>query len=198
MKENLVLAFAGPIGVGKTTGTKLVSSRLGYAGFFEPVVDNEFLPPYYKDMSRWSFTLQIKFLVERVNHYKTIKKVKGGVIQDRTLYEDPINFATYLQQIGHMTDNELSLYLNVFQHYNQGLRQPDIIINLTSTFETGYKRIISRGREDEIQTPKEFFKGIHNTYNNFAQICESKYGIPVYTIDTEKINLNGPREISRD
>ncbi|MEO1174175.1 MAG: deoxynucleoside kinase, partial [Myxococcota bacterium] len=57
------IALAGNIGSGKTTVAKLLSRRLNLELFDEPVIDNRFLAPYYADMSRWSFTLQLEFLI---------------------------------------------------------------------------------------------------------------------------------------
>ena len=51
---------------------------------------------YYGDMQRWSFTLQLEFLLRRVEHHELIHTVKKSCVQDRTLYEDPEIFAKYL------------------------------------------------------------------------------------------------------
>ena len=59
--KKLFVAMAGNIGAGKTTAAKTLSQSFGYELFDEPVVDNRFLADYYKDMRRWSFTLQLEF-----------------------------------------------------------------------------------------------------------------------------------------
>jgi len=64
--RKLFVALAGNIGAGKTTAAKLISRKLGFELFDEPVIDNRFLRDYYGDMRRWSFTLQLEFLIRRV------------------------------------------------------------------------------------------------------------------------------------
>ena len=68
MKKKLFVAMAGNIGAGKTTAAKMLSQSFGFELFDEPVVDNRFLADYYKDMRRWSFTLQLEFLIVLVAH----------------------------------------------------------------------------------------------------------------------------------
>src|SRR5688572_1383009 len=100
--EKKFVAMAGNIGCGKTTAAKLLSQTFGFELFDEPVIDNRFLADYYRDMSRWSFTLQLEFSIKRVQHHELISRVPKSCIQDRTLYEDPEIFAKYLNGLGYM------------------------------------------------------------------------------------------------
>ncbi len=59
------IAIAGNIGSGKTTLTKMLAKRYNWSPRFEPVEHNPYLDDFYKDMSRWSFNLQIYFLNKR-------------------------------------------------------------------------------------------------------------------------------------
>ena len=103
-KQKRFVALAGNIGAGKTTAAKLISQTLGFELFDEPVIDNRFLKDYYADMRRWSFTLQLEFLIRRIEHHELIHTVRKSCVQDCTLYEDPEIFAKYLHGLGHMTD----------------------------------------------------------------------------------------------
>lgn len=53
------IAVAGNIGSGKTTLTKMLAKRYNWSPRFEPVEHNPYLDDFYRDMSRWSFNLQI-------------------------------------------------------------------------------------------------------------------------------------------
>ena len=86
MTRKHFVAMAGNIGSGKTTAAKLISQSFGFELFDEPVVDNRFLKDYYADMRRWSFTLQLEFLIRRAEHHELIKTVNKSCIQDRTLW----------------------------------------------------------------------------------------------------------------
>src|SRR5512137_280004 len=129
-QKKLFLAMAGNIGAGKTTGAKLISQHLGFELFDEPVIDNRFLKLYYADMGRWSFTLQLEFLIKRVQHHELIATVPKSCIQDRTLYEDPEIFAKYLHGLGFMDNRELDLYFEYFNRLNRELLRPNLILML--------------------------------------------------------------------
>ncbi|MDH4261326.1 MAG: deoxynucleoside kinase, partial [Gammaproteobacteria bacterium] len=117
--KKIFIALAGNIGAGKTTAAKLISHKYGFELFDEPVIDNRFLRDYYAGMQRWSFTLQLEFLIRRVEHHELIKTVPKSCIQDRTLYEDPEIFAKYLHGLGHMDNRELDLYFEYFDRLNR-------------------------------------------------------------------------------
>lgn len=189
-KPRRFLAMAGNIGAGKTTAAKLISQRLGFELFDEPVIDNRFLREYYGDMKRWSFTLQLEFLIRRVEHHELIHTVKKSCVQDRTLYEDPEIFAKYLHGLGFMSNNELELYYEYFERLNQNLPRPDKVI----CFDVGdvdvlLGRIRTRGRAEEKGISDEFLRGLNGYYSAFPQVMKSKYGVDTLRIDVSKIDI---------
>ena len=56
------IAIAGNIGSGKTTLTGLLAQHYGWTPKFETVAENPYLDPFYKDMPRWAFNLEVFFL----------------------------------------------------------------------------------------------------------------------------------------
>jgi len=188
--RKLFVALAGNIGAGKTTAAKLISQRFGFELFDEPVIDNRFLRDYYADMKRWSFTLQLEFLMKRAQHHELIHTVPKSCIQDRTLLEDPEIFAKYLHGLGHMDDRELDLYLEYFQRLNRDLHQPDKIIYLQcNDTEILGRRIRERGRIEEAGIPQQFLDGLGAYYRTFTQVAEGKYKLPVESIDVSKLDI---------
>ena len=188
--RKLFVALAGNIGAGKTTAAKLISQRFGFELFDEPVIDNRFLRDYYADMKRWSFTLQLEFLMKRAQHHELIHTVPKSCIQDRTLLEDPEIFAKYLHGLGHMDDRELDLYLEYFQRLNRDLHQPDKIIYLQcNDTEILGRRIRERGRIEEAGIPQQFLDGLGAYYRTFTQVAEGKYKLPVESIDVSKPDI---------
>jgi len=184
------LAMAGNIGAGKTTAAKLVSQRLGFELFDEPVIDNRFLKDYYADMKRWSFTLQLEFLIRRVEHHELIHTVKKSCVQDRTLYEDPEIFAKYLHGLGNMTNAELELYYEYFERLNAKLPRPDKVIYFeVADVDVLLGRIRTRGRQEEKGIAPSFLKGLNGYYLALPQIMKSKYGIDTLTIDASQIDI---------
>jgi len=189
-KRKLFVALAGNIGAGKTTAAKLISQKFGYELFDEPVIDNRFLRDYYADMKRWSFTLQLEFLMKRAQHHELIHTVPKSCIQDRTLLEDPEIFAKYLHGLGHMDDRELDLYLEYFQRLNRDLHQPDKVIYLQcNDTEILGKRIRERGRIEESGISQDFLDGLGAYYRTFPRVASGKYKLEVSTLDVSKLDI---------
>jgi deoxyadenosine/deoxycytidine kinase len=193
-KEKKFIALAGNIGAGKTTAAKLVSQALGFELFDEPVLDNRFLKDYYAHMQRWSFTLQLEFLLRRIEHHEIIHRVKKSCVQDRTLYEDPEIFAKYLHGLGHMTDAELDLYFEYFQRLAKGIRAPDKVICFdVPDVKVLLERIRRRGREEERGIASEFLRGLNGYYATFPLVLQGKYGVPCLTFDVTTLDIRNGR-----
>jgi deoxyadenosine/deoxycytidine kinase len=191
--KKIFIAMAGNIGAGKTTAAKLISQRYGFELFDEPVIDNRFLKDYYADMRRWSFTLQLEFLMRRVEHHELIRTVPKSCIQDRTLYEDPEIFAKYLHGLGFMDDRELDLYFEYFTRLNRDLLHPDLIIMLSvDHVSTLLERIRKRGRKEESGIDTGFLSGLNAYYSTFPQVCSRKYNIPIHAINVEDLDIRTP------
>lgn len=189
-KRKLFVAMAGNIGAGKTTAAKMISSAFGYELFDEPVVDNRFLAHYYGDMKRWSFTLQLEFLIKRVQHHELIHQVPKSCIQDRTLYEDPEVFAKYLHGLGNMSNDELDLYHEYFERLNRQLHKPDkTICFVVPQVDTLLERIRMRGRAEEKDIPHSFLEGLNGYYTAFPSILAAKYGVDVLKVDVTHTDI---------
>jgi deoxyadenosine/deoxycytidine kinase len=189
-KRKLFIAMAGNIGAGKTTAAKLISQKLGFELFDEPVIDNRFLKNYYANMKRWSFTLQLEFLIKRVEHHELIHRVKKSCIQDRTLYEDPEIFAKYLHGLGNMTDSELDLYFDYFKRLTGQIAKPDKVICFdVSSVDVLLNRIRTRGREEEKDIQSAFLRGLNGYYSSFPLVMQNKYGIECLTMDVSSLDI---------
>lgn len=186
----MFIALAGNIGAGKTTAAQLLAEELDFDLFTEPVLENRFLSLYYEDMERWSFTLQMEFLLKRVEHHTQIEQHAGSCVQDRTLIEDPEVFAKYLHGLGHMRDEELDLYFDYFGRFNERIEQPDAVILLHTPEVTELmRRIATRGREEESSIDAEFLRGLNAYYDTFAQVARRKYETRVLEIDVTDLDI---------
>lgn len=190
MTKKQFIAMAGNIGCGKTTAAKMVSQAFHFELFDEPVVDNRFLKDYYADMDRWSFTLQLEFLIKRTQHHELIATVDKSCIQDRTLAEDPEIFAKYLHGLGHMTNAELDLYFDYFNRLNRDLMQPDKVIFLAvPDVSTLLERIRTRGRVEEQTIDTDFLSGLNAYYSTFPKVCRKKYNLDVLEFDVSELDI---------
>ncbi len=184
MAPKFFVALAGNIGTGKTTASEIIAEACSFDMYCEPVVENRFLKPYYNDMERWSFTLQMEFLLKRLEHHTLIERAPRSCVQDRSLIEDPEVFAKYLHGLGHMTDNELALYYDYFKRMHAQARQPDKVILLhTPDIHVLLRRIDQRGREEERGITPSFLRGLNNYYEGFAEVARTKYDLEVLQLD---------------
>src|SRR5262245_48052011 len=167
MNGGFFLAIAGNIGVGKTQLTNRLSQELGWAAHYEPVIQNPYLDPFYKDMQRWSFHLQIYFLGERFKAQVEIGKSQLPFIQDRTIYEDAEIFARTLWQQGSMTDVDYRNYVALFHCMVGFLRPPDLIVHLKASPEALMERIAKRGREGEKPVGSEPMQRLNAAYDDW-------------------------------
>jgi deoxyadenosine/deoxycytidine kinase len=171
--ERIFLAIAGNIGTGKTTLTHLLSKRFGWVPHFEAVQDNPYLTDFYRDMSRWSFPLQVYFLNNRFQAHQRIMQGTNSSIQDRCIYEDANIFARNLHEQGNMEDRDFRSYLDLYNVMCQFLTPPDLIIYLKKSVPMLKKRISSRGRDFERNIPEEYLRNLNRYYDDWMENYDS-------------------------
>ena len=71
------ITIAGNIGAGKSSLVYMLSQRLRWEPFFEPVANNPYLADFYEDMSKWGFHSQIYFLSHRLRVYSELSKCRS-------------------------------------------------------------------------------------------------------------------------
>ena len=161
------IAIAGNIGCGKTTLTKLLAAHYGWTPHFEPVDFNPYLDDFYKDMSRWSFNLQIYFLNKRFKDVVEISKSKDTIIQDRTIFEDARIFAPNLHAQGYMSDRDFDNYSDLFELMMSLVKLPDLMIYIRSSIPTLIDQIQKRGREFEQSIRIDYLQGLSERYEQW-------------------------------
>lgn len=72
----LFIAIEGPIGVGKSSLTKKLSSTLNLTPIYEIVEENPFLSDFYEDIDKWSFQTEMFFLC---NRYKVLTELSNDI-----------------------------------------------------------------------------------------------------------------------
>jgi deoxyadenosine/deoxycytidine kinase len=187
-KRKLFIAIAGNIGVGKTTLTRLLSQKLRWRAYYEKVIDNPYLAPFYDDMNRWSFHLQIYFLSHRFKSQKEISAWPDSCIQDRSIYEDVEIFARTLNKQGFMTDVDYENYRMLFETMVDYLRKPDLIIYLKASVDQLVERILSRGRDYEQTIDRGYLEQLGNAYETWLDEAEDN-DFKILRIDTKNKNF---------
>ena len=186
MKRHPFVGLAGNIGVGKTTFTEKMAEAFSWSPIFDSVADNPYLSDFYGDMNRWSFNLQIYFLHKRFSAQRDIEYSNGGVVQDRTIYEDVEIFARNLHEMGRLDNRDWETYRDLFYIMVGYLRQPDLIIYLQASTDTLLTRIHSRGRDYESSIDPEYLHQLNVAYGQWTKNLKK---IPVLKIETDGFNI---------
>ena len=187
-KRKLYIAIAGNIGAGKTTLTRMLSSKLGWKAYYEKVIDNPYLSDFYADMKRWSFHLQVYFLSHRFTAQKEITQWPDSCIQDRSIYEDVEIFAHTLYAQGNMTKKDYENYQQLFSIMVSYLRKPDLIIYLKSSVDNLVEHINKRGRDYEKTMDKDYLAVLNDAYDAWIERAkEEKF--PIVTFDISNRNF---------
>ncbi|MDY6873498.1 MAG: deoxynucleoside kinase, partial [Chloroflexota bacterium] len=71
------IAVAGNIGVGKSTLVRMLSEKLDWFPFYEPVAENPYLADFYEDMQSWAFHSQVYFLMRRLRIHRNLMSQPG-------------------------------------------------------------------------------------------------------------------------
>lgn len=179
------VAVAGNIGVGKSTLVTLLSERLDWQPFFEPVAENPYLADFYKDMRSWAFQSQVFFLTRRLRAHRKLLDHPTSVIQDRCVYEDAEVFAYNLFRQGLMDERDYKTYYDLYKVLTEFLPPPDLVLYLKASLSTLVSRISLRGREYERRIDPEYLGQLNELYDRWIDrfnLC------PVLAIPADKID----------
>jgi deoxyadenosine/deoxycytidine kinase len=174
----LFLVLSGNIGSGKTTLTKKLAERLTLTPFFEAVQDNPYLEDFYRNMSQWSFPLQIFFLNHRFRTHKQIQEHNTRSIQDRSIYEDAHIFARALYDQKDMSKRDYENYLCLYESMQEYLRPPSLMIYLKRSVDRLHERIQMRNRDCErdlspayLERLNEYYQQWFDSYQLGPKVC---------------------------
>ncbi len=183
MKKYVIVA--GNIGVGKSTLVQLLSQKLGWDPYYEPVGENPYLEDFYRDMRTWAFHSQVFFLTNRLRSHSSLQYHPGSVIQDRSVYEDSEVFARNLSLQGMISERDYLTYRALYQAVVDLLPAPDLVIYLRASVPTLLKRISRRARFFEREISGEYLAQLNLLYEewieNFSQ-C------PVLTVPSDNLD----------
>ncbi|HEB65722.1 MAG TPA: deoxynucleoside kinase [Chloroflexi bacterium] len=179
------IAVAGNIGVGKSTLVAMLSERLGWEPFYEPVTENPYLADFYEDMSTWAFHSQVFFLTRRLQAHRQITLRPTSVIQDRSVYEDAEIFAYNLYAQGVMDARDYVSYHALYEVLCEFLPPPDLVIYLRASVPTLLRRIAQRGRDYERTIREAYLEQLNRRYEEWI----SNFNLcPVLTVPADSLD----------
>lgn len=177
------IVIEGPIGVGKSTLTRILSERFGARTVFEIVEENPFLSQFYGDRDKYAFQTQLFFLLSRFKQQEGLGQedlFSGGTVSDYLFAKDRIFAALTL------TDAELALYDRIFQLLAPRIPKPDLVIYLQARMDVLLGRIKKRARPFEKDFDAEYLSRLCSAYNDFFFHYDET---PLLVINTSDINV---------
>lgn len=163
------IAITGNIGAGKTTLAEKLAAHYDWKVYYEAVDGNPYLAPFYDDMAKWAFHLQIYFLNSRFEQVLKIKSQEDiTVIQDRTIYEDAYIFAQNLYESGHLNQTDYETYRGMFETIMRAIEPPDLMIYLKADLPKLLKQIKKRGRDYEQNIDPNYLSSLNVLYEDFT------------------------------
>ena len=185
MAKKLILV-AGNIGSGKTSLTERIGEQLGWRTAYESVVNNPYLPNFYKDMRKWAFHLQVYFLGHRAKQHEEMAADPRSAIIDRSIYEDAFIFCRALNRMGNLNELDYQTYLQLFHLVIDNLPTPDLLIYLHCPGAALMERIHQRGRDMESGITADYLALLESFYEDWMQTFDL---CPVLTIHTDNLDF---------
>lgn len=194
----MIITLAGPIGVGKSSMTKLLSELLETKAVYEPVEDNPLLEKFYADKKKYGFLFQIDMLSKRFELIQEAMSVRNGIL-DRSIYEDSI-FLKQLYDEGSVNKLELDVYTKLFNRMLKELeplpkKSPDLMVVLNCSFEEEIRRINKRARAfEKVEEGTELYEYFRNHHANYQDWIDKELGFPKLIIDVTSLDYVNNQE----
>ena len=175
-----IIGISGIIGVGKSTLSKTLGEELGFNIIKEPVETNEYLDNFYKNMSKYSFPMQVYLLNHRFKQHQQMVWSDNSSVQDRTIYEDVI-FAKMLRESNMMEELDFKTYIDLFNNMSNFLHRPDLILYLDVEPEEALRRVNKRSRGCESGLSVDYLYDLKKGYEDWLDDIKDR--IPVIRLD---------------
>lgn len=182
-RRGVFAAVEGPIGVGKTTLSRLLADALEAAVVLEVVEDNPFLHHFYQDIRGFAFQTQIFFFLSRYRQQEGIKEARD---RRRSVVSDYIFAKDRLFARMNLDARELDLYDRLFALIAPMTVRPDVVIYLTATLETLMRRIAHRDRPFERAIEEGYMERLIGEYEEFFGTYEET---ALLRVDTDAVDI---------
>jgi deoxyadenosine/deoxycytidine kinase len=177
------IAIEGVIGAGKSSLAQLLARQLNARLQLEEIDENPFLAKFYQDPRQYAFQTQLYFLVSRYRQQQQMGQLdlfQQILVSDYLFAKDRI-FAYH-----NLSDDELTLYENIFTLLKAKIRKPDLVIFLQATVEKLCRHITERGRDYEKNIGRDYLVSLAEAYNHFFFHYDET---PLVVVNTEAVDF---------
>jgi deoxyadenosine/deoxycytidine kinase len=178
------IAIEGTIGAGKTSFAAMFSKEYKTRLILEQFEDNDFLPKFYKDPSKYAFPLELSFLAARFQQLRdelSVTELFRPIIVSDYFINKSLIFARKT-----LADDEYGLYSRLFNIINLSLPKPDLLVYLYVSVQQLKSNIIKRGRPYEQDIQHEYLEKIQSGYFDYLR---QQNDMRILIIDTNKMDF---------
>ena len=166
MRYNFI-AIEGNIGAGKTTLVKKIAEQYNAKLILEQFEENPYLAKFYENPDRYSFQLEVSFLVDRFLQFKydvgRQELFKNFTIADYYISKSLIFAKNNLQE------QEYGLYTKIFELLSKASPKPDLLVYLYVNVDQLLENIKQRNRSYEQNISRAYLKNIQKIYLDFLK-----------------------------
>jgi deoxyguanosine kinase len=177
------IAVEGPIGVGKTSLVKKLSDSFGSELLLEKAEENPFIARFYENPRQYALSTQLYFLLQRAQQVQSFRQIdlfQNSHIADFMIDKDRL-FAELT-----LTNDELKLYEQIYQHMTIDAPQPDLVIYLQAPVDILLGRITHRGIDYEQKIKDDYLTRLCELYTRFFYDYNES---ALLTVNTQSIDL---------
>jgi deoxyguanosine kinase len=161
------IAIEGNIGAGKSTLAVKMAEDFNAKTVLERFADNPFLPKFYKDQSRYAFSLEMSFLADRYQQLSDdlsqFDLFKDFIIADYHIFKSLLFSKITLEE------DEFRLYRTLFDIIYKEMPKPDLYIYLYQNTNRLLQNIKKRGRSYEQDITAEYLEKINKGYLEYIK-----------------------------
>lgn len=183
------IAIEGNIGAGKTTLATRIAEDFNAKTVLERFADNPFLPKFYKDQSRYAFSLEMSFLADRYQQLSDdlaqFDLFKDFIVADYHIFKSLI-FAKVT-----LTEDEYRLYRKLFDIIYKEMPKPDLYVYLYQNTDRLLQNIKRRGRSYEQEIQPDYLEKINSGY---LEYIKSQFNLNVLIIDVSNMDFVNHQE----
>lgn len=155
------IAIEGPIRVGKSTLSRLLSERI-QAHYVREPEGNAFLREFYQGKPGAAFQTQFSFLIDRFEQLRSLDvQGKTRIISDYIFEKDKL-FACI-----NLSDAELAIYNRYYNAFRSQLPTPDLVIYLQASPDVLKKRLRRKNAPAESAISNDYIEEVTKAYEHF-------------------------------
>lgn len=177
------IEICGGIAAGKTTLTRVLNERAGYAPIFEDFKRNPFWEAFYADPGSHAFETEITFLLMHFHQLKASLVSSQGAV---SVSDFSITLDVAYADLGLFNGSRMA-FDAVAAEVQRQLGEPDLLIHLRCDPTIELERIRARGREQEASISLEFLAALDTAV--VERVNDMRRKTTILVVDSSKSNF---------